>query len=249
MSRQKKPEEAKAGLPEWLATYGDLVTLLMCFFVLLFAFSSIDAQKFEAVMQSFQGSAGILSGGLSLSDGPMVFNGMPESQVSESPQETEKLQQLKETVEKYLKENNLQANVLVELDARGLLLRFKENVLFDSGKADLKPEALKILSFLGNLLNTKEFADRYIRVEGHTDNVPIRTAKFPSNWELSTGRASSVIRYYVENSNFKPYRFSASGYGEYYPVANNDTAIGRAQNRRVDIVILRDSEIKEALKN
>lgn len=249
MSRAKKPEESSAGLPAWLATYGDLVTLLMCFFVLLFAFSSIDAQKFEAVMQSFQGSAGILSGGKSLSDGPMVFNGMPESQVSESPQETEKLQMLKEQVEKYLQQNNLQANVLVELDARGLLLRFKENVLFDSGKAVLKPGAVKILSFLGDILNKPEFAERYVRVEGHTDNIPIRTAIFPSNWELSTGRAASVIRFYIENTQLKPARFSASGYGEYYPVANNTTTEGRALNRRVDIVILRDVEIKEAPKN
>lgn len=249
MSRSKKPEEPKAGLPEWLATYGDLVTLLMCFFVLLFAFSSIDAQKFEAVMQSFQGSAGVLAGGKSLADGPLVFNGMPESQVSESPQETEELQQIKEQVEKYLEQNNLQANVLVELDARGLLLRFKDNVLFDSGKADLKPEALKILGFLGNVLSKPEFAERYIRVEGHTDNVPISTMRFPSNWELSAGRATSVIRYYIETTGFRPDRFTASGYGEYYPVANNDTAEGRAKNRRVDLVILRDSETKEAPKN
>jgi len=137
----------------------------------------------------------------------------------------------------------------VELDARGLLLRFKENVLFDSGKADLKPDAMKILSFLGKVLNQPEFAERYMRVEGHTDNVPIRTVRFPSNWELSTGRASSVIRYYIENSQLRPDRFTASGYGEYYPVANNDTPEGRALNRRVDIVILRDVEIKEAPKN
>lgn len=249
MSRNKKPEEPKAGLPEWLATYGDLVTLLMCFFVLLFAFSSIDAQKFQAVMQSFQGSAGVLSGGKTLDDGPLVFNGMPETQVTESAQETEKLQQLKEQVEKYLEQNNLQASVQLELDARGLLLRFKDNVLFDSGKADLKPEALQILQFLGEVLNKPEFAERFIRVEGHTDNVPIETVRFPSNWELSSGRAASVIRYYIENTSFKPDRFTASGYGEFYPVASNDTAQGRGLNRRVDIVILRDSEVKEAPKN
>ncbi len=249
MSRAKKPEEPKAGLPEWMATFSDLVTLLMCFFVLLFSFSSIDAQKFKAVMQSFQGSAGILPGGLSLSEGDLVFSGMPESQVSGPPQENENLEELKEQVEKYLEQNDLEANVLVELDSRGLLLRFKENVLFDSGKSDLKPDAQKILGFLGNILNTPEFAERYIRVEGHTDNVPIRTLQFPSNWELSTSRAASVIRYYIENSQLRPDRFTASGYGEYYPVASNDTTGGRALNRRVDIVILRSSEIKEALKN
>ncbi len=249
MSREKKPEEPKAGLPEWMATYGDLVTLLMCFFVLLFAFSSIDAKKFEAVMVSFQGSAGLLPGGNTLADGPMVFNGMPETQTSEAREETEKLQELKEEVQEYLEQNDLQANVLVELDARGLLLRFKDNVLFDSGKAELKPQALEILKFLGTVLNKPEFAERYIRVEGHTDNVPISTLQYPSNWELSSGRAASVIRYYIDNSALKPDRFTASGYGEYYPVASNDTTQGRTLNRRVDIVILRDSEAKEAPKN
>ncbi len=249
MSRKRKPEEPKAGLPEWMATFSDLVTLLMCFFVLLFSFSAIDAQKFKAVMQSFQGSAGILPGGNTLVDGPMVFNGMPETQVTESPQEAENLKQLKEQMEAYLEQHNLQANVLVELDARGLLLRFKDNVLFDSGKADLKPEALQILQFLGDLLNKPEFAERHIRVEGHTDNVPINTVRFPSNWELSSGRAASVIRYYVENTGFKADRFTASGYGEHYPVASNDTSQGRALNRRVDVVILRSSEAKETPGN
>lgn len=249
MSRNKKPEDPKPGLPEWMATYGDLVTLLMCFFVLLFAFSSIDAQKFEAVMQSFQGSAGILSGGKSLADGPLVFNGMPEAQTTESPKESQQLEQLKEQLESYLEQNNLEASVQLVLEARGLLLRFKDNVLFDPGKADLKPQALQILTFLADALNSAEFADRYIRVEGHTDNVPINTDRFPSNWELSAGRASSVIRYYIENQQFRPDRFTAAGYGEYYPVGDNGTAEGRALNRRVDIVVLRNSEATEAPKN
>lgn len=249
MSREKKPEEPKAGLPEWLATYGDLVTLLMCFFVLLFAFSSIDAQKFEAVMQSFQGSAGILPGAKTLADGPLVFNGMPEAQTTESPEESQKLEDLKEQVEQYLEQNNLQENIQVELDARGLLLRFKDNILFDSGKADLKVEALTILDYLGGLLSKPEFAERYIRVEGHTDNVPISTSRFPSNWELSASRAASVIRHYIEMNGIRPDRFTASGYGEYYPVADNATAEGRALNRRVDIVILRESEAAQAPEN
>jgi len=249
MSREKKPEEPKAGLPEWLATYGDLVTLLMCFFVLLFAFSSIDAQKFEAVMQSFQGSTGILPGGKTLADGPLVFNGMPEAQTTESPEESQKLEALKEQVEQYLQQNNLQENIQVELDARGLLLRFKDNILFDSGKAELKTEALTILDYLGGLLSKPEFAERYIRVEGHTDNVPISTSRFPSNWELSASRAASVIRHYIEKNGIRPDRFTASGYGEYYPVADNATAEGRALNRRVDIVILRESEAAQAPEN
>lgn len=246
MSKKEKQQECKAGAPEWMTTYGDLVTLLMCFFVLLFAFSSIDAQKFEAVMQSFQGSAGVLQSGKSLSDAEMIFDAMPEDQVAEQVESVDQLEILKEIVEQYLEKNNLKSDVLVELDSRGLLLRFKENTLFDSGKAELRNDSLKTLDFLGQILLTEEFVERYVRVEGHTDNVPINTVKFPSNWELSTSRATSVVRFFIEKIKMKPERFSASGYGEYFPVANNETADGRQQNRRVDIVILRELELDEA---
>lgn len=245
MSKKAKVEECKAGAPEWMTTYGDLVTLLMCFFVLLFAFSEIDAQKFEAVMQSFQGSAGVMQSGESLTDAELIFQAMPEEQVAEPKQEIDELKILKEAVEDYIQENQLQADILVELESRGLLLRFEDNALFDSGKADLRTDSLKTLKFLGDILQTDEFIDRYVRVEGHTDNVPINTLRFPSNWELSTARATSVVRYFVEDVTMEPRRFSASGYGEYFPVANNDTADGRQQNRRVDVVILRELELTE----
>ncbi len=207
MSKKAKAEECKAGAPEWMTTYGDLVTLLMCFFVLLFAFSEIDAQKFEAVMQSFQGSAGVLQAGKSLTDAELIFDAMPEDQVAEPQQVVDDLKILKEAVEQHLKENDLQADILVELEARGLLLRFEDNTLFDSGKADLRTDSLKTLDFLGQILQTEEFIDRFIRVEGHTDNVPISTLRFPSNWELSTTRATSVVRFFIENRSMEPQRF------------------------------------------
>jgi chemotaxis protein MotB len=240
MSRKKKQDAGPGGVPEWMATYGDLVTLLMCFFVLLFAFSSIDAQKFEAVMKSFQGSAGILSGGTSLTPADMVFDGMPEVEVSKPVTNKEDLEVLKKAVEKFIAENQLESKVTVELEDRGLLLRFEDNALFDSGKADLKEGSLNTLKFLAEILNTEEFNTKNVRVEGHTDNRPINTAKFPSNWELSTTRASNVVRFFIERGNMIPSRFSASGYSEYYPIASNDLAEGRAMNRRVDIVVLRD---------
>lgn len=245
MSKKKRVEEQKAGAPEWMVTYGDLVTLLMCFFVLLFAFSEIDAQKFEAVMQSFQGSAGVLQAGKSLSDDELVFDAMPEEQVAEQKEEIEKLQILKQKFEDYLEENNLQGDILVELEARGLLLRFEDNALFDSGKADLRTSSLETLKFLGEILQTEEFVGRFVRIEGHTDDIPIGTLRFPSNWELSTTRSSNVVRYFIERLGMTPQRFSASGYGEYFPIANNEIADGRQQNRRVDIVILRELELKE----
>ena len=240
MAKDKCPE-CKKGAPEWMNTYGDLVTLLMCFFVLLFAFSSIDAQKFEAVMQSFQGSAGILSGGTSLSEAPYVFNGMPENQTSTAQVvEMDKLEKLKEEVEEYLEEKNMESVVDIELEARGLVIRFKDNVLFDSGSATIKTSSYDILNFLSGLLTTEELINELIRVEGHTDNVPNISKIYPTNWELSTARATNVVKYFIENRGFVPTRLSAAGYSEYHPIATNDTAEGRSANRRVDIVVIKD---------
>lgn len=239
MAKDKCPE-CKQGAPEWMNTYGDMVTLLMCFFVLLFAFSSIDAQKFEAVMISFQGSAGVLEGGKSLSEAPMIFDAMPESQTSsEQVVEQNKLEALKEKVNEYISENQMQAEVDVQLENYGLIIRFKDNVLFDSGSAVIKTESYDILTFLGNLLNSEEFVNEQIRVEGHTDNVPIRTAIYPTNWELSANRATNVVKFFIENGQMVPVRLSASGYGEYHPIATNDSSEGRAANRRVDIVVVK----------
>ncbi|MBN2897927.1 MAG: flagellar motor protein MotB [Clostridia bacterium] len=248
MSKKDKCPECKAGLPEWMATYGDLVTLLMCFFVLLFAFSEIDAQKFEAVMESFQGSAGILSGGTTISQENLIFEATPEVTTSETSPVTEDIQQLKEQIEAYLEDNkeknqnqsqdNIEQDIIVEIDTRGLIIRFPDKALFDSGKADLKRESMDTLDFLGGLLNSDEFNMMAIRVEGHTDNVPINTFRFPSNWELSTTRATNVLKYFINEAKMNPQRLAASGYGEYYPIEDNATREGRSKNRRVDIVIL-----------
>lgn len=239
MAKDKCPE-CKSGAPEWMSTYGDLVTLLMCFFVLLFAFSSIDAQKFEAVMQSFQGSAGVLSGGKSLSEAPLVFDGMPENQTSsQQVVEQSKLENLKEQVEKYLEQNQMQNQVDIQLEDRGLVIRFKDNVLFDPGSATVKQGSYGILDFLSQLLTTEELINEEIRVEGHTDNIPNISALYPSNWELSTARATNVVRYFIEQSSFTPARLSAAGYSEYHPIDTNDSAEGRSANRRVDIVVIK----------
>ncbi len=237
MAKDKCPE-CKSGAPEWMATYGDLVTLLMCFFVLLFAFSSIDAQKFEAVMQSFQGSAGILSGGKSLSEAPMVFDGMPESQTSsQSVIEMKKLESIQKEVKEYLEQNNMNGLVEMKLETKGLVIRFKDNVLFDSGSATIKSRSLGILAFLSDLLKTPELINQDIRVEGHTDNIPHVSSLYPSNWELSTARATNVVRFFLEKSQLLPSRLSAAGYSEYHPIESNATSSGRSANRRVDIVI------------
>lgn len=244
MSRKKFQEEEQSGAPEYMMTYGDMMTLLLCFFVLLFAFSEIDAKKFQAIMESFQGSAGILRGGKSLEIDQYISNSLSEKNTTTSINELEDLKTLKKIVEAYLNENNLDNQILVQLEDRGLLLRFKENVLFDSGKAILKSESKTTLRFLANLLKRKEFAEKFIRVEGHTDSDPIiRSTKYPTNWELSSIRAANVVRFFIEETNMNPERLSVSGYSKYHPVAPNDTPENKAKNRRVDIVILRSNFI------
>lgn len=239
----KKCPECKAGAPEYMLTYGDLVTLLMCFFVLLFAMSSTDAQKFEALMVSFQGSAGILPGGTSMSESKMQFEGMPEKNTTSANQvQLDSMEKLKQDVQKELNKNNLGTDVKLEIEARGLVIRFPDNVLFDSGSADIKQAALSSLKAIGGVLQKKEYARSSVRVEGHTDNVPISTSKYPSNWELSTARSTNVIKYLIANVSLEPDRLSASGYGEYKPIAQNTSDAGRSKNRRVDIVVLKPVE-------
>lgn len=245
MAKDKCPE-CKQIVPEYMATYGDLVTLLMCFFVLLFAFSEIDAQKFEAVMQSFSGSAGVLSGGKAVSETELVFDALPESQTTEPTQAYEDLEILKEIIEQYIENNDSDFEIEVSLESRGLVIRFPDNALFDSGSADLKSASIDTLTFLGQLLNDAKFVDRAIRVEGHTDNIPIKTFEYPSNWELSTARATKVVKFFVTSSEILPIRLSASGYGEYHPLDDNTSKEGRAKNRRVDVVVL--SKINQGIE-
>ncbi len=241
----KKCPECKAGAPEYMLTYGDLVTLLMCFFVLLFAMSSTDAQKFEALMVSFQGSAGILPGGTSMSQSTMQFEGMPEKNQSTSQTvQLDSMEKLKEELQKEVGKGKLSKDVQMNVEVRGLVIRLPDNVLFDSGSAEIKAEALLSLKTIGQVLNKKEYGNSMVRVEGHTDNMPINSFKYPSNWELSTARSTNVIKYLIASIKMNSERLSASGYGEFHPIASNADASGRSKNRRVDIVVL--SSIEQA---
>lgn len=219
-----------------MTTYGDLITQVLIFFVLLFSLSSVDQNKFDMAMLSLQGSLGIIEGGMTLEEGNFIEGG----EVGEfliSAQEQKEFELLQERVDEIVAEDNLKG-VQVNLDERGLLIRFVEGVLFDSGKANLKNEAKVILDKIAPLLIESH---RHIRIEGHTDNLPINTRDFPSNWELSTARAVNVVKYLIEKYNFSPYILSAAGYGEYRPIAPNDSAKNRALNRRVDIIVLKSA--------
>lgn len=225
-------------------TYADMVTLLLCFFVLLFALSTIDAQKFKVIMSSFQNSLGVLESGKTIEESQLVDDAFNENKSTIQMEELEDFRKLQEEVQQYLDRNGMDDEVLVELETRGLLLRFSDNVLFDSGYANLKPVAKETLTFLAGLLTKDDFLDKHIRVEGHTDSDPIYSSKYPTNWELSVARSSNVVRFLAEEMLIDPLRLSASGYSEYHPVAPNDNDINKAKNRRVDIVILRTEFIK-----
>lgn len=230
--RRRKDEQNNTG--NWLTTYSDMVTLLLTFFVLLFSFSEIDAQKFRSIMSSFQGGAGVLEGGTSLN--------LDENLGSTEGLLEEDLEKLKDILEEYAESIGLGEEIILSVEERGLVVRFMDNVLFDSGKADLKPESKEILKSVAEILNRDEFKDKFIKVEGHTDTDPILySKKYPTNWELSVIRATNVLRYLVEEENIEGNRISSSGYSYYRPIAPNDTRENKAKNRRVDIVILRSS--------
>lgn len=227
----------------WLATYADTVTLLLTFFVLLYSLSTIDSQKFQqiavAMQSAFSGKAdrSILEFNSSSGDVPIV--GKPQLTV-EDAQENENLEIL-EDVLTYIKENDLENDVQIYEDEKGLNIQMKDSVLFDTGKAELRPESKAVLDKVSDLIAK---VDNKIIIEGHTDNVPINTPTMPNNWHLSSERALSVLDYFLENKKIlNPQRLSPQGCGEYRPIAKNDTDEGRAKNRRVNIIVV--TNVKE----
>lgn len=243
MRRKRRVEKEKNNSQNWMTTYGDMVTLLLCFFVLLFAFSEIDAQKFEAVIKSFQGSLGVLKGGKTIQTSPLInTDALLEDKYTIEQQEVEDFSKLKVLIEEYAEQNSLETKLIASIEERGLVIRILDNVFFDSGKADIKPKAKEILSYIGDVLKREEFQDKHIKVEGHTDTDPIiKSNYFPTNWELSAIRATNVLRFMVEQKGIKGNRISSAGYSYYRPVAPNDTDENKAKNRRVDIVVLKST--------
>lgn len=254
MAKKNITYEIKMGAPEYMNTYGDMMTLLLCFFVLLFAMSNIDAKKFEAIVMSFQGSLGVLDGGNTLSSENKIEKGSVFDNQSTSVEESSKVaessnfEKMEKQIKEYLKENKLENQISISNEEEGLVLRFQDSSLFDQGSATLKPQSYNVLKYVGGILKSSNFKDKFITVEGHTDNVPISNSIHQSNWELSGNRASNVVRYLIENQGIDPKRLSTAGYGEYHPVAPNDTPENMAKNRRVDIMILRTKDSKAVKK-
>lgn len=211
------------GAPKWMVTFSDLVTLILVFFILLYSMSQVDILKFQALAESFRGT-GLLPENNSVQDGPAGGQDTAD----------EPLNDLLQEVNQYLEKNGLTDVVVANRTERGVVLVLQEQALFESGQAELTSESNSFLNKVGELLVEMP---NLVKVEGHTDNRPITTSQFPSNWELSAARAGSVIRYLLDRYELDPTRFVAVGYGETRPIASNDNSASRQQNRRVEIVI------------
>ena len=271
MSRKGRnsKEEQKPGSPEWMNTYGDMVTLLLTFFVLLFAFSNVDKQKFAALIESFSGSPPSVVvepidlvnpvQGFKVDDFiPGVNVGIGTSPDAEEQQEETQndkasgdaneekpydykveafFSNLFEELKAYIRENNLEGSLVVIRDGEYINLTVIEGTLFDSGQSQLIGSAQTILKDIGGMLSKSVESIYSITVEGHTDNVPISNSQYVDNWDLSTKRATNVVRYMNQSSGLPMPLFVAVGKGEWEPVSSNDTDVGRKQNRRVQFII------------
>jgi chemotaxis protein MotB len=233
-------DDCPQGLPAWLATFGDLMSLLLTFFVLLLSFSSTEVVKFHHAMGSLQGSLGIFNTDPELSQPIMVNLPMVRGSVSQS----NNIRKAAENLEKSLSDEGLEGDVELTGTASGIVIRIRAPVLYGLGKAEIGPEVYPLLLKVGQLLR---LLPNDVIVQGHTDDVPIHTA-FPSNWELSLQRAINVVRFLITESRVFPQRISAEGYGPYLPLVSNTTEEGRDRNRRVEVHVLYAGEAEGNLE-
>jgi len=225
--RSRKSDDPKDNLERWLLTYADLITLLLAFFVVMYSMSQIDAKKFGKVAQALHG---VLKGGESI-----LWHDDQQSTKGHGLLKLGNLRMLQAKIEEKFKHLGRQEEVQTEITERGLVVHILESALFNEGSAVLQPKAVEVLDLIYE--KVKE-TPNHVRVEGHTDDRPINTLQYPSNWELSSARATEVVRYFINNHSMPPHRISALGYGEYRPVRPNNSIENRATNRRVDVVIL-----------
>jgi len=232
----RRIKKEKDNTERWMLSYLDFITLLMIFFLMMYAISNVDNKKAEALAHSLK--IGFNSGnGENVVAVPDSSNtpAIVDEETLKALTEAEKLADIKKKVDELVESSELKGSVTTSIQERGLLISFNDSVLFNSGDATIKSDWHNKLVSISKVLNG---IDNYIRVEGHTDNVAINTEHFHSNWQLSSDRASNVVEFLISQGNIKPERLSAVGYGEYRPVKENNTDEGRSANRRVDILIL-----------
>ncbi len=243
MARKKRHAQHEEEASEaWLLPYSDLMTLLLATFIALYAMSATDSTKMAQMAQAF--SAAFNTGGPSFFDqlGPSVSRHSERITTEDKGnsayiQETKSLEEVQKELDEYISQNNLQGELNTTMTDDGLMIRIKEKALFPSGSAELVEDAQKIGPVVAGLL--AKIPERVV-ISGHTDNMPIATARYPSNWELSSQRALNFMKFlFASNTSLNPARFSSVGYSEYRPIADNQTDEGRSQNRRVEVLISR----------
>lgn len=236
MAKRRSEEEHAGNHERWLLTYSDLITLLMIFFVVLYSMGQIDNQKFIAVANAL---------GIAMGDGPRIveanigLNGILEGGGKGQENQGE-LDQTEKQIEEYVETNNLGSLANIYMDERGLVVSLNEVLLFELGSADVDAHAKEILEKIGDMIAK---LPNYVTVEGFTDDLPIKTAKFPSNWELAAQRAINVSKILIADG-VSPEKISARSYGEFRPAYPNTTSENRKKNRRVDIIILKSEHNK-----
>ena len=235
---RRKSEDIKPGAPAWMVVYGDMITLVLTFFVLMFSLSTIDIQKFELLISSLQGTWGIMERGPSFTEDPseIIDIGTSEPDIGAKEDDDVQIDDIYSKLLELFSSQGIEEIISIDNQERGIVIRFADTMLFNRGSAKLINESLEVMSRLADIF--EEF-DNEIIVEGHTCDLPIRSTEFPSNWELSAIRSVNVVRYFIENKDLDPTRFSAIGYGEYNPLVINSNEENRSQNRRVDIIISR----------
>jgi chemotaxis protein MotB len=224
MKHKDKHVEEHDNVERWMVSYADFITLLFAFFTVMYAISHVDTGKLEKFAASTKDAFNV--------------NPVHKKQIIEGVMPSGNNQiTLSEEIKNSILSLGVSGDIQVRQDERGVILSLKDSLLFDSGRAEIKDDGLKVLDTIASIIRRVPYR---ILIEGHTDNVPIKSNLFPSNWELSTTRAANVLNYLIKNYNLPPERFAISGYAEYRPIASNETLEGRAKNRRVDIVFIND---------
>lgn len=266
MSRKHRHEEHEEHVDEsWLIPYADLLTLLLALFIVLYSMNSVDVKKFEEMSEAF--SVALSTGSGILTEAAIVKSGDDDGKKQDEAggvidskdeskeesedkdqtaeekareaimeQEQKDLEDLKKKIDAYIEKNGLTTDLETQLNLSQLMITISDNALFAPAQATVKTESRELAVAIGKML--QQYPDYEVIVSGHTDTTPISTVFFKSNWDLSSMRAIRFMDILLENKQLKPERFSAIGYGEYRPVADNKTAAGKSKNRRVEVSIM-----------
>lgn len=229
--KRHKGHEEEGG-EAWLLPYSDLMTLLLAVFIVLFAVSQVDQAKAKDMSEAF--TEEMMTQSYIISQLNEQETVQKESSAG-SESEQQQMEELKAELDAKLQSENLSASVQTDIDKRGLVISFNNAIFFDPGSAEIKPEHEQTFLEIAKMISVM---NNFIRIEGHTDNVPMNSAVYPSNWDLSTARAANVVRLLTTKTDISPEKLIAVGYGEYRPIEDNSTEEGRAKNRRIDIIVL-----------